>query len=118
MTAFNYARSKANADRLIARFGQDVSVRRVTNTGEDEDPTQTSVDYATQAAIVDYTNRDRDGTLIMETDRKAIIAKGSLAIEPKPGDQLVVGTDPFPIINVKPLNPGGTVVFYEAQVRF
>jgi hypothetical protein len=118
MTAFNYARSKATADRLISKFGQTVAIRRTSSTGDAWNPTQTTTDYAATAAIVDYTNQERAGSLIEETDRKAIIAVGALAIEPKPGDALVVSSVAYPIIRVDPVNPGGTVVLYQAQVRF
>jgi hypothetical protein len=120
MTTFNYTRSRATADRLITRFGQAGAIRR--NTAGDGDPWEpgagTDTDHSVQLAVIDYTSRDRDGTLIQQSDRRVLISAQGLAITPTSGDQVVIGGQAYAIIDVKPLEPGGTVVMYEAQVRF
>ena len=118
MTGFNYARSIATANRLIAKFGQTVTLKRVANSGSEPwNPVQTETEHPATAVIVEFEDNEIDGTLVLRTDRKALIAKGTLTIEPKPGDRLVVGSVILSVVRVAPLNPGGTVVMYEAQVR-
>lgn len=125
MAAFNYDRSRASADRLIAKFGQAGFIRRstpgTTGGGDPWYPVSmtggASADYACTVVVLDYSAGERDGTLIRVEDRKVLIAVGSLEIEPAPQDQIVLGGVAHPIIDVKPLNPGGTNIYFEAQVR-
>lgn len=121
MTAFNYARPKATADRLIARYGQAGFVRRTgAPTGPAYDPTPgVDVDHAARFAMLDYEDTEVDGTRVLGTDKKALLAVGSLAITPALDDKLVEadGTVYKIIPPLKPLSPAGTVVMYEIQCR-
>lgn len=117
MTAFDYAESRDDADELLTEFGQSVSLRKVTNSGDEREPTQSTADYATVAAILDYSARQIDGENIFVTDRRALVAAGPLTVEIAVGDMLVVGGAPLPIVRVMPLNPGGVLVMYECQLR-
>jgi len=117
MTTFDYTRTRATAERLIARFGQTGTIRRTTSTGPEWDPTQTVADYACIFAVMDYDKRDVDGTLIRQTDRKVYLSTAVLALTPETSDSLVAGGVPYSIIDVKPLSPAGTVVYYEVQAR-
>lgn len=117
MTAFDYARSKATADRLIARFGQSATLRRQTNTGTSYQPTITTTDYACTIVVLDYDLREIDGARVLATDKKVLLAKGSLAIEPTTADKLLIGGVAHSLIDVRPLSPAGTVVLYQLQAR-
>lgn len=128
MTAFNYARTRATAERLIARFGQTGALRRTTSDNDPFNPTQTTTDHPCTFAILDYAKKDVDGTLIKQTDQVAYLSTAGLAISPETTDRLVVGGtwsgsplklngSPMTVVNVKPLSPAGTVVFWELQVR-
>lgn len=126
MPAFNYARSRRTADRLITRFGSIGAIRRGGGTsGGDSTNSQPSTggsdgepqDFPATLVIVDYSEQERNGTLVRQTDRKALIATKGLMIEPTNSDLLVVDGDEYAIINVMPLKPGPIVVLYEAQVR-
>lgn len=119
MTAFNYAQAKATADRLIARFGQSGYIRRTPTTGAAYNPTQgTPADHACTFVITDYTSRQIDGTRILAGDKKALVAVGALSITPGTADRLLDPSAPgYKIVEAMPLNPGGTVVMYEMQVR-
>lgn len=129
MTAFNYARTSATAERLIARFGQTGALRRMVSDGDVFNPTLVATDYPCTFAILDYANGLIDGTLIKQTDQLAYLSTAGLAVSPETTDQLVVGPgtwsgspatfsgSPATLVNVKPLSPAGTVVFYELQVR-
>lgn len=122
MTAFDYARSRATAERLIARFGRAVTVRRKAVSGATEawNPstgTVTTTDYPATAVITEYAAREIDGTLIRREDRRVQLSTEGLNITPTTADALIVGSDVLAIVNVAPLEPGGTVVLYELQVR-
>lgn len=121
MTAYDYARPKATADRLIERYGQLGAIRRTgTPTGPDYDPTPgADVDHPARFAMLDYETAEIDGTRVLATDKKALLAVGSLAITPALDDKLVEadGTVYKIIPPLKPLSPAGTVVMYEIQCR-
>lgn len=119
MTGFNYARSAATASRLIARFGQSASIVRSTaGNGPAYDPGEpTETTYACTLVVLDYTNSERDGTLILAGDKKVYLSTSGLSIEPSLADKISVNGEAHNIISIKPLNPAGTVVMYEIQIR-
>ena len=119
MSAFDYARSKATAARLLARFGQAATLRRPSTGGTAYNPTQGSpADYPVTIVVTDYETREVDGTRILSTDKKVLLAKGSLSVEPATSDLLIEASGAvYKIVNVQPLNPGGTVVMYTIQAR-
>lgn len=127
--AFDYARTRATAERLIARFGQVGALRRTVDDNDPFNPSQTTTDHRCTFAVLDYAKKDIDGTLIRQTDQLVYLSTAGLAIAPETQDRLVVGgawqSSPvayiggavMTIVNVKPLSPAGTVVFWELQVR-
>ncbi|MGY2048908.1 hypothetical protein [Methylobacterium sp. JK268] len=125
---FDYGRARRSADRLIARFGGPGAILRASDAGSGEDMTNgrsaaavAAADpsaYPCTLAVIDYDERDRDGTLIRQQDRRALIAAGGLAIEPTDADQLRDASgDVYAIVTIKPLAPAGMVVMYDVQVR-
>lgn len=122
MAAFDYIESRDDADELIEEFGQIVAVRRTSSTGNEWDPTVTTADYTTLAAILDYNSRQIDGENILITDRRALIAAGPLTTlginSIAPPDSIVVGGVAVPVVRVMPLNPAGVLVMFDCQLRF
>lgn len=121
--SFDYIESRADADELIDEFGQTVQMRKVTTSGPEWEPVESTEDFATKAAILDYNARQIDGENILLTDRRALVAAGPLAAlgvtEISPSvDKLVVAGVPVPIVRVMPLNPAGVVVMFDCQLRF
>lgn len=117
MPAFDYARSRATADRLIAKFGQTGAVRRPTATGPDYNPTITTADHTATFAVMEYESNEIDGSRILATDKKVLLKAGSLAVTPNTTDKLVIGGIEHSIVRVEPLAPGGTVVMWTLQCR-
>jgi hypothetical protein len=117
VATFDYTRTRANAERLIARFGQTGAIRRTTSDGDPFNPTMTTTDYPCTLAVLDYNKRDIDGTLIQKTDQMVYVSTAGLTISPETTDRLIVGGAVLTVVNVKPLSPAGTVVYYELQVR-
>lgn len=69
------------------------------------------------ALISNYGIRERDGTLIGRDDRRAIIAaEGGVVPDPEM-HRLVMDSTSFRIVSVRPLNPAGTVLYFDCQVR-
>lgn len=115
---FGYARLKASADRLIASAGQAATLRVPKSTGTAYAPVEAAPDDYPITVVVDrYTSREVDGTRIRSDDLKVMIAKASLPVEPTTNDQLLIGGVGYAIIDVRPTNPGGMVIMYEAQAR-
>lgn len=123
MTA-NYSRQAATAARLLTRRGGPVTVRRAgAPTGDPWNPTPgTPITAPAKAVMLEFSLRERDGTNILEGDRKALLTlddatlTDGLAI----GDTIVVSaSEEWRVVDPRPLQPapGGVVILYEAQVR-
>lgn len=117
MTSFDYARSKETADRLLTKFGQSATLRRYVASGTAYDPTLTATDYPVTIADMAFKETQIDGTLVKRGDRLIYMAAARLAIAPAVADTLLVGSVEYKVIDVEPLQPGGTVVFYKMQAR-
>ena len=101
-----YTNIKLSAARLIAKFGYAAIIRRVNDA-----------DYPVTIVMTEYLPRERDGQLIQQNDRKAIMAAQGLTIVPNPQtDQLIVDQD-MQIVTVTPTSPGGDAIIYELQIR-
>jgi len=117
MGTFDYARTRATAERLIAKFGQTGAILRTTTGGPAYDPETVTTDHACQLAVMEYTDDKIDGTLIMRGDTLLYLSTAGLSIEPSTADKVVIGGEEHAIVNVKPLSPAGLVVFWEVQAR-
>lgn len=122
MSLFDYTRSQATASRLIARFGASGAIRRQSSTGGNAwDPssgTITTTDHAVKMAVLDYSQRDINGTTIQQTDKQVFVSVDGLSIVPTTSDSVVTPDGQvLSVVNVKPLKPAATVVMYEIQGR-
>lgn len=119
MTAFDYGRSQATADRLIKRFGRAAVLRRVVSSGPAHNPTQTTTDYACTVVITEFSDREIDGSRVLATDKKVLMSPVGLEVEPILTDRLVEadGTVYSFVSPLRPVKPAGTVVVWELQAR-
>ena len=116
--SFDYARMKATADRLIAKFGQAAVLRRPTWTGTEQNPVAgTPTDYPVTVVVEVYAFSQIDGERVRRDDKKVLVSKGSLAVEPAVSDKIVIGGVEHAIVRVMPTDPGGTVIMWELQAR-
>jgi hypothetical protein len=115
----DYARSKASADRQLGGAGQAGFLRRPTSTGPAHDPTPGApLNYPVTFAVFGYKNRDIDGTRILATDKRVLLAVGDLAVEPQISDMLVIKGVAHSIIDpIEIVAPAGIAVLYKLQVR-
>ena len=109
------------ADELTAtaEFGQSGYVRRTPQTGTAYNPSDgTPVNHAATFAVIDYSNRDIDGTRILATDKRVLMGVGTLTITPSPSDLLIEASGGvYKIVRVAPFDPAGTPTHYEIQAR-
>lgn len=117
MAGFDYARSRATAERLIAKFGAVGAIRRSVTSGPDYDPEITDTDYACTLVTLEYDDAKVDGTLIRKTDKLIYVSTAGLSITLAESDKVVAAGDVYAIENLKPLSPAGIVVFWEVQGR-
>lgn len=113
MATFDYGRSRAVAERLIAKFGTTGAIRRSTTSGPDYDPEITETDYACTLVTLEIDLSKVDGTLIQASDRMAYVSTAGLSIDLSTADEIVVEGKAHAIKVVRPLNPAGLTVYWE-----
>jgi len=117
MASFDYGRSRAVAERLIAKFGTTGAIRREVKTGPDYDPEITETDYPCTLVTLEYDDRDIDGSLVLSTDKKIYVSTQGLSITLEKSDRVIADGKAYAIERLKPLSPAGIVVFWEVQGR-
>ena len=117
MDAFDYGKTRTTAERLIAKFGQRGSLRRVVNSGPDYDPVQTSEDFLCSLVDLDQSQVHVADTLVQRGDRMVYLSTEGLSITPTLSDKVLIGGVEHALVDLQPLSPGGTVVFWQLQVR-
>lgn len=119
MSAF-YDRMQATALRLIAKFGQQVTLTDVVPGVYDPATGETSAGSTTvqtpMAILQDSGAQYGNGDMIEIGDKKILIAAKGLTIPPRL-TSTVTGVDGvvWRIVNVKATNPAGTPLVYEVQ---
>ncbi len=115
-----YNRAAATAVRLLEKFGQAVTVKRIVEGEYDPmtgDIASTEQVYTGRGAVLGYDISDMAGGLVQANDRRVYIAP-DLGATPEPGDKLVLADgSTYTVISSSPLSPAGTVVLHDVQVR-
>ncbi len=117
--AFDYSKTATSTDRILTKFGQEVTITRRTAGTYDTSTGVSAVTETTQSgigAIFDWQNRDVDGTTIKTGDRRLLLSAVDITA-PVVNDTVTVGSVVFTVMQVKPLAPSGTVVLYEINLR-
>lgn len=112
---FDYARSRATAERLLARFGQSATLRKITTSGPEYAPVLTETDSTITVVDLERRVRDADGTLVGQSLRTLYVST-SAGETPEKGDKVVIGGVQHDIAEVRTLAPGGTVVMWECDI--
>lgn len=117
--SFNYSNSANTARKLLAKFGQSMTL--VQDIIGDYDPltgtaSNTQVSTTDIGVILPYSNgiHNAPDTLIKQGDANVLI---NIAVVPKPSDKFTIGADTWTIVNVKALDPSGVNVLYDIQIR-
>ena len=120
MTAVDYGRPRAAADRLLKRYGQAAILLKPSTASGDawNDTPGTPADYPVTVAVFAYTAQDRIGTGIQERDKRVLMSTEGLTVEPEDGsDTILIGGVSHSIVSVNQVAPGGVAVVYDLQVR-
>lgn len=122
---FNYAKSAATAQKLLANFGKDVTVRRQTAGAYDpatSSATITNVDVIAKGALFDYSRMQYGqntavGTLIQTGDKRLLLSPLNFTSDPVATDLIIADGFTWTIIDIKILRPAGVTVMYDIQIR-
>lgn len=72
--------------------------------------------YPCTAAVLNYSAKDIDGTLVLAGDAKVLIAP-DVGQAPEANDKIVTADRQMTVVRCSPVAPAGVVVLYEVQVR-
>ena len=116
-----YAGLQSTAADLLEEFGtQGILTRKTTTTPDPAkphvvEPVEQSHDIILVAG--QYELRDIDGTVILSGDRRLYVAAEGLTVQPEPSDEITYGGETLTVVNSSPVNPAGTALLYDVQVR-
>jgi len=108
---------------MITEFGQPVTIRAVTVGEYDPDagsaPTDTVIEQTAQGILLDFTGQEfQNNSLIKQGDKKLKIAAQGLAWAPDLLNKVIVQGRTWSIVPpLREINPAGTPILYELQVR-
>lgn len=119
MGKIDYVRMRQDADKAIRDAGTSGVLRAAgAPTGDPWNPTPGEpIDTPVTVAVTEYSDRDKDGTLIKMTDKKALVSAEGLTFEIENADSLVISSDEYQVVTVDKIKPADVVVVYEIQVR-
>jgi len=118
-----YPRMQAVALRLIEQYGQPVIIRK-TEVGEwdpdqSDKPPEITTEQTAQGILIDFTGQEfQNNSLIKQGDKKLKIAAKGLEWVPGLLNKVIVQGRTWSIVPpLKGVNPAGTPILYELQVR-
>ena len=121
-----YTRLQATANRLLKGKGQSITLTKITaGTYNPATGGFTGAGTSTQAAygaIFDYGTKQIDGTLIKAGDKQLLLSAfktdGSALTAPVLGDTVSIGGVTYTLVEpLKEVNPAGTVVLFDVNLR-
>ena len=110
MNRYDYSRLAGTAISLIDRFGRDAVLTKLSTTGGYDPGDSSETEHPVRIVAWDYQQRERDGTLVQENDRRLIM---NAAVEPESQDMI----EGMVIVNVEAIRPGPVALAYILQVR-
>lgn len=114
MAKFNYSRSAQTAQKLIDKFGgKGVVHKMIKGSGK---PTFTP--FPVDLVILEYEDRDVDGTRVKASDRLIYVSTRNFNEEITSDDTVTdVKGATYAIVRARPLSPADTTVYWELQGR-
>lgn len=118
-----YDEMAALALDMITEFGQPVIIRATTVGEYDPEvgaaPPDTVIEQTAQGMLIDFTGQEfQNNSLIKQGDKKLKIAAQGLAWVPGLLNKVIVQGRTWSIVPpLKEINPAGTPILYELQVR-
>jgi len=121
----DYTAIRKNAAATIKKNGKAIKIivpggtayNPVTGT----DTPGADVTYSGRAVETQYTQAERDGTMVKASDRRFLVSglqdSGAALAQMATGQRIEVASVKLEIVNVMPLNPGDVNIIYEVQAR-
>lgn len=110
---------RKTASKLMARFGGEVTFRRVTTGAYNTTTgaaTPTVSTTTVRGVLEDVTERELND-LIKSTDKKLTIAAADLAFEPAVSDQVTVSSRVMQTVEVRKIEQDNTAIVFEIFLR-
>lgn len=117
---FNYSRIAATALKLIADFGQVVTITSRAQgayTASTSSYAVTETTQTTRGVIDQYKAREIDGTLVQVGDSKLIVAAQGLTAPTINNTVTLANSSKLTIKSIDPISPAGIPIIYICQVR-
>lgn len=128
MTAFDYARTKANTTRMLTRYGQSIVITTHSigvydpSTGASTDTTSTQsgigviFEWGQQGSTPSYGRSMIPSTLIIEGDKQCYLSATGITM-PNINDTITDATGKvYRLKMIKELAPSGIAVLYECNI--
>lgn len=113
--------TQASVLQALTYAGQGLTITKVTegtyNPATGTTSGGSTTDYTGTGLLHAYRNFDIDGTRILATDRKLILAASGLSYVPTTGDKITYGSTVYSVIAISPFEFNGTAFAYVLQVR-
>ena len=114
-----YTDAADDASTLITEFGQTATWSHDNNDGSFNPATgqmsgNTTTAFSAKGVLLDFETNRIDGASILMTDSKLLMEVGS---KPEINDVVTVNSIAYQVIMVNEINPAGTPVMYEVQLR-
>lgn len=113
---FNYTALQSSAGTLLQNFGRQLTFTRTTDGSYDPNTGTTSpttANYTKYGCVFDYSDTERGDLAIEEGDRR-VLAEGYTY---QVGDTVSLDSEVYRIITVSNIQPAGTIVACNLQVR-
>lgn len=128
MATFNYAKTKANATKMLTRYGQSLTITHhsvgaydvAISTATDTTTTQTGIgvifEWGQQGSTPSYGKSMIDSSLVVSGDKQLYLSATGITM-PSINDNVTdVNGKVYTIKMIKELAPSGTAVLYEANI--
>lgn len=118
--SFDYSGLNCTGERLIERFGRDVTLRRVTEptydfaTGTNSGGSE--ADTTVKAVVTDFKAHELDNEFVRRGDRMVLVSAKSINA-PDMNDEIIDNSKNFKIINIETVHTGDTPLLYKMQIR-
>jgi len=121
----NYTRNQTSVNATLKSKGQVVTLTKKSTGSYSTSAGSATVTTSTQSAyavVFDYGTKQIDGTLIKAGDKNLLLSPlktdGTALTAPELNDTVIVGGITYTLVEpLKTLNPGGTVILYDCNMR-
>jgi hypothetical protein len=114
------AERRLRARAVIEREGTEAILRVIAPgvfdpaTGQRE---STSTDHPVMLVVSGYEGSLVDGELVREGDQRFVAAAEGLPVEPRAGDEILLGGETHRVVNVTTVRPGDVPILHVMQAR-